>query len=103
MIERVSANVRRLMTAMDWSEHDLAKKSGVSQKAINNLLNQATGCTITTAEKLARPFGLSGWQLMIEDIPADHAFSSTLTEVVRKFLRADEKGREFILSAAERV
>lgn len=103
MIERVSGNVRRLMTAMEWSEHDLAKKSGVSQKAINNLLNRATGCTITTAEKLARPFGLSGWQLMIEEVPADEAFANTLTQVVRKFLRADEKGREFILSAAERV
>lgn len=103
MIERVSGNVRRLMDAMDWSEHDLSKRSGVSQKAINNLLNQTTGCTITTAEKLARPFGLTGWQLMLEEIPPDGAFSTTLTQIVTKFLRADKKGRDFILSAVERA
>jgi hypothetical protein len=91
------------MKAMDWSEHDLAKKSGVSQKAINNLLNRTTGCTITTAEKLARPFGLTGWQLMLEDIPADDAFASTLSQLVVKFLHTDKKGRAFILDAAERA
>lgn len=103
VIGLVSSNVRRLMKARDWSEHDLARKSGVSQKAINNLLNQVTGCTLTTAEKLAAPFGLNGWQLMVEEIPADAAFASTLTGIVVKFMRTDEKGRDFIRAAAERV
>lgn len=103
VIELVSSNVRRLMDAMDWSEHDLAKESGVSQKAINNLLNRTTGCTITTAEKLARPFGLTGWQLMLENVSADAAFSNTLTEIVKKLMKADKKGRDFILSAVERI
>ena len=91
------------MKAMDWSERDLAKKSGVSQKAINNLLNRTTGCTITTAEKLARPFGLTGWQLMLEEIPSDAAFGNTLTNLVVKFLNSDKRGRAFILDAAERA
>jgi transcriptional regulator with XRE-family HTH domain len=103
VIDQVSENVRRLMTAMDWSEHDLAKRSGVSQKAINNLLNRTTGCTITTAHKLAAPFGLTGWQLMIQDIPADAAFASTLTHIVCKFLKSDASGRAFILNAADRA
>jgi plasmid maintenance system antidote protein VapI len=103
VIEIVSFNLRRLMDAMDWSEHELAKRSKVSQKAINNLLNRTTGCTITTADKLARPFGLTGWQLMLENIPLDAAFSATLTQVVVKLVRTDKKGREFILSAAERA
>lgn len=103
MIATVSGNVRRLMKAMEWSEHDLARHSQVSQKAINNLLNQTTGCTITTADKLAKPFGLTGWQLMLEDIPPDMAFGNTLTNVVSKFLKTDPKGREFILSAIERA
>jgi transcriptional regulator with XRE-family HTH domain len=104
VIERVSSNVRRLMQAMDWSEHDLAKKSGVSQKAINNLLNQVTGCTVTTAEKLAHAFGLtSGWQLMIEEVPQDAAFGNTLNHIVVKFLRTDDQGRDFIRQAADRV
>lgn len=103
VIDLVSANVRRLMTAMEWSEHQLAKKSGVSQKAINNLLNRTTGCTITTADKLARPFGLTGWQLMLEDIPADAAFGGTLTQIIAKFLKADTKAREFIRDAVDRA
>jgi transcriptional regulator with XRE-family HTH domain len=103
VIDLVSANVRRLMKAMDWSEHDLARKSGVSQKAINNLLNKTTGYTITTAEKLAKPFGLTGWQLMIEKVPADAAFANTLTHLVVKFLTTDDQGRAFIRSAADRA
>lgn len=103
MIDLVSANVRRLMQAMEWSEHELARRSGVSQKAINNLLNKTTGCTITTAEKLAKPFGLTGWQLMIEKIPADAAFSNTLTNLVLKFTSADDQGRAFIRSAVDRA
>lgn len=103
MIDTVRSNVRKLMDSMDWSEHDLARHSGVSQKAINNLLNQVTGCNITTADRLARPFGLTGWQLMLEDLPADTAFATTLTRVVAKFLTADKRGRDFILSAVERA
>lgn len=103
MVSTVSANLRKLMDGMDWSEHDLSKRSGVSQKAINNLLNETTGCRITTAEKLAQPFGLTGWQLMLEDVPTDAAFASTLTQVVYKLMRTDQKGREFILSAADRA
>lgn len=103
VIDTIRRNVRRLMEAMDWSEHDLAKRSRVSQKAINNLLNGATGCTITTAEKLARPFGLTAWQIMLEDIQPDAAFSSTLTKIVCKVLKTDSAGRAFILNAAERT
>lgn len=99
----VSANVRRLMRSMEWSEHDLARRSGVSQKAINNLLNQATGCTITTADKLARPFGLQGWQLQLPDIPPDAAFANSLTNIVVKWIHTDERGREFISHAADRA
>ena len=103
MVVRVSENVRRLMAAMDWSEHDLAKRSGVSQKAINNLLNHSTGCTVTTAEKLARAFGLTCWQIMLDDVPADAAFSNTLSQLVFKFLKTDKKGRAFIVDAADRA
>lgn len=103
MIDLVSGNVRRLMDAMGWSEHELARRSRVSQKAINNLLNKTNGCTITTADKLARPFGLTGWQLMLENIPADAAFGGTLTQIIAKFLKADPKGREFIRDAVDRA
>ena len=103
VIDTVSTNVRNLMTARGWSEHRLAKESDVSQKAINNLLNKVTGCTITTADKLARPFGLTGWQLMLEKLPIDAAFGTTLTQIVVKILKADTKGRQFILNAAERT
>jgi transcriptional regulator with XRE-family HTH domain len=103
VIHIVSTNVRNLMRSMDWSEHDLAKKSGVSQKAINNLLNKTTGCTITTADKLAKPFGLTGWQLMLEKLPVDAAFGSTLTQIMVKILGTDPKGRDWILNTIARV
>lgn len=103
VVEEVSANLRRLLDTMGWSEHDLARRSNVSQKAINNLLNKFTGCTITTAHKLAAPFGLTGWQIQLPNVNAEAGLNDKLDIVIRKFLKTDQKGREFIMSAIERT
>jgi transcriptional regulator with XRE-family HTH domain len=87
----VSRNLRALPDTMQWSEHDLARRSHVSQKAINNILNGSTGCTVSTAEKLAIAFGLHGWQLMLENAPTDAALSSTLTGIVDFMLNAGQR------------
>lgn len=61
----VATNLRALLDLREWSEHDLAKKSGVAQKTINNILNMRTAATIETAQSLATPFGLTNWHLLI--------------------------------------
>lgn len=52
----LARNVRGLMDHHGWSEHDLAKRSGVSQKAINNLLNVKSAPTLDTIDMLAAAF-----------------------------------------------
>lgn len=71
----VSENVRRLYQVSGIkSENELAKKSGVSQKTVNFLLDEAivSNPTVAVMDRLAKHFGVKAWMLMIEDFPFDH-------------------------------
>lgn len=47
------------------SDNALAKLAGLDQKSIWRILHKEQSPTIETLEKLARPFGLHAWQLLI--------------------------------------
>lgn len=98
----LSENVRGLMTLRQWSEHELAQVSGVAQKTINNLLNLRGSCTVTTAELIARAFGLTAWQLLMQDLPTQIQTSPTLSALVGDWLNASAEGRELISKIAHR-
>lgn len=69
--EILSSNLRALIDLHEWSERALAEKSKVAQKTINKILNQQSSPTAEITEKLAKAFGLNGWQLMFPDLPTD--------------------------------
>lgn len=100
--EAVAANLRDLMRLRKWSEHELAKRSGVAQKTINNVLNRKSACSIETAEHLARPFNLAGWHLMIPGLPKVLIDSPTLFTLVQDWMTASDEGRDLIERLAKR-
>lgn len=61
-------NVRQLMARNEWSQRELAKRAGVSQRAVGYLINykdaQDRHPTTQTVEAVARAFGLQAWELM---------------------------------------
>ena len=90
------------MRMKDWTQMELAAKSGVSQRMISHVLSQSTGCSTETAEALAKPFGLTGWHLLVPGLPDELLRSPSLSRLVDTYVQADEKGRSMIDMVAER-
>ena len=100
--ETLARNLKALMRMKDWTQMELAAKSGVSQRMISHVLSQSTGCSTETAEALAKPFGLTGWHLLVPGLPDELLRSPSLSRLVDTYVQADEKGRSMIDMVAER-
>ena len=94
--EILSSNLRALIDLHEWSERALAEKSKVAQKTINKILNQESSPTVETTEKLAKAFGLNGWQLMVPNLPTDLLESQSLQVLLENYVSASGAGREYI-------
>lgn len=100
----VAKNLRRLMDTEGLSEAALSRRTGgnVSQKAINNILNQRQACTIETADKLARAFDLDLWCLLLPTLPEDSSVIGSMRKLYDSFATASPEGQELINKVAER-
>ncbi len=60
-------NLNALMKTRDGphSENDLAAKSKVAQATIGRIRAKTSDAKIDTVDKLARAYGLEGWQLLV--------------------------------------
>jgi transcriptional regulator with XRE-family HTH domain len=75
------------MNHYQMTQAQLAKKSGVAQKTVSNILNfEATtrSLTMENADKIARAFGLQLWHLCIPDLPLELMTDDTLERVIEK-------------------
>lgn len=82
---------------LDW----LAKKSGISKRMIQYILKCERTATVNTADQLAEPFGLTGWQLITPGLRADLVKNGRLERLVQNFYRSSEEGRDYISRVAE--
>lgn len=98
----VAKNLKALMEGADWNQSELARRSGVSQRHISDILKGHTQCTIPVANDLAAPFGLTGWHLLLPDLPKDLVGSPAIARLVAAYIKADAAGREFLDAAGER-
>lgn len=68
-------NLRALMQTQGGphSQGELSRKSGVAQATIGRILSkEGENARIETVERLARAYGLQGWQLMIAGMDPDN-------------------------------
>lgn len=82
---------------LDW----LAKKSGISKRMIQYILKCERTATVNTAEALAEPFGLTGWQLITPGLRADLVKNGCLERLIANFYRSTDEGRDYISRVAE--
>lgn len=61
----LSENLQALMDELDISENELARRSGVSQKQVNNIVNERTGCGTDALDAIARVAGVAAWTLLV--------------------------------------
>ena len=100
--ETLIDNLRFLMRQEKLSEDALGKRAGLSQKAINNILNGKSAPSIDTLDKIAVAFGLQGWHLIVPNLPTELLNSPSIEKLYRSFATASPEGRELIERVAER-
>ena len=95
-------NVRYLLGKMNWSEAELGRRAGVSQKTVNNVVRLEKSTKIETADAIAKPFGLEGWQLFLPNLRNDYETGGTISKLFVDYLSASQQGQQHILWVAER-
>jgi transcriptional regulator with XRE-family HTH domain len=95
-------NLKALMQRRDWSQAQLADKSGVSQRHISNVLRAQTSSSVESVDALANAFGLPGWLLLIPGLDVTLMDGPLIPRLVSFYRGAGPEGRELIERLAER-
>lgn len=64
----LARNVEGLMRVRGWSQAQLAKKAGVGQKTISNVVNARQSIQVDVIEALASALGVEVWQLFMPNL-----------------------------------
>jgi len=100
--QALADNLKKRLAERGWSESELSRRSGVSQKAVNNAVQQRASTQLDTADAMAKALGINCWQLLA---PSNAGTSYAEPEVLRliaNFTRASDAGRNWIEQVAER-
>lgn len=89
-------NLSWLLHERQWSQRDLAQRSGVSQRQISNIVTGKMAPTIETADALAEAFGLPGWILLNADMPTDLLETPSLRKLVAGWIKASDEDRAYL-------
>jgi len=81
-----AAVLAELMRQRSWSQMELAKKSGISQKQISNLLSGKQSPSLDTAEAIAQAFDLETWHMLIRATGLPPNDLARLRRVIAAFL-----------------
>lgn len=100
--DTLAKNLKMLLQLRGWNQVQLAAKSGVSQRMISSVLAKQSGCSVETADALAQPFGLTGWQLILPNLSEDLVRSGAVASLVDSYMSASPEGRALIDAMALR-
>lgn len=99
--DNLATNVRFLMADRGWNQVQTAKKAGVSQKSVSNILNRRKDAQLSVIEKLATAFGLSAWHLILPDLDKEIIGNGRVDRLLLDYMRASASGRDIISRIAE--
>lgn len=101
--EIIANNLKRLMDHREMKQNLLAKKTGISQRTISNILNPGSVGSITMIqiERLATFFNLEPYHLMIPDLPIDELLNKRIEKVIECYAQSTPESRENIKRIAE--
>lgn len=100
--ETLVINLKMLMTKTNTSSADLSKRSGVSKRMIDYILNGDRKPSVELAGDLAEAFGLTGWQLIMPSLPYDLAKDGTLDKLIKDYTHCAQTSQDYISHVAER-
>ena len=89
----LAKNVRAMLTTLQWSENELARRSGVSQKQVNNICMARTGCGVDAMAAIAHAMAIDAWQLLVPGFHAHTDIASRTARLMNAYLAAANHGR----------
>jgi hypothetical protein len=76
----LAANVKACLGCLEWSESELSRRSGVSQKQVNNIVRERNGCGVEALALLGRALGVPYWLLLMPNLGQAVADGQTIGE-----------------------
>jgi transcriptional regulator with XRE-family HTH domain len=103
MTEIVADNVHKLMKYYGMKQTALAKRAGISQRTVSNVLNPGSVESITTdtIEKLAKCFKLPPYRIVMPGYSAEELLDKRIETVIECYTKVSTDGRENIKRIAE--
>ena len=100
--DTLADNLTRLMAKFGYSNRKLGELSGISDRYIGMIRNGDNKATVDVADALAKPFGLTGWQLIIPGLDIEAAANGRIDKLVRNYQKAPPASRDYIDGIAAR-
>lgn len=89
----LAKNVRALLEQHQWSENELARRCGVSQKQVNNITMHRTGCGIDALDSIAHSFAIEPWQLLVPGTAKEDDMPQRTGRFLASYFKAAPKDR----------
>lgn len=96
--ELFSENLKALMQEKGWNATEVANRCGLTRPYISLLLKNERQPTVSSLEKIARAFGMEGWQLIVRG----NKTSEDVCRLVKAYQSADIDTRAALLTLVER-
>lgn len=105
MATAVAGNLKRLMEAEQISQAQLAKRTGIGQSTLSNLLDASKPLEInprmTTLMQLGAHFNVPAWLLMMGELPLELLKSGRMAKLIQNYADSSDEGRHTIDRIAE--
>lgn len=99
----LAENLHALMRRHELTQTALAKRAGVSQRTVSNLLDpEKHSPTLESVDAVAAAFGLEGWHLIMPSLMDDLNGETSIAAMVKAYNESSPDGKRHILRVAER-
>lgn len=95
-------NLKYLLQITGMHKNDVAKKSGVSSRYIDYLLNFDKYPSIEVAENIGQAFGLDGWHMILPNLDYELGKNGKLAELLKDFTESSKITQAYISEVLNR-
>lgn len=101
-VEHLAATLRAHLQARELSETEFAKKAGLAQKTVNNMLHGRHPAKLDSIEKAAVALGIGIWELLLPANGTPNTSARSVSKLITAYRHASESGQDLIMQIAER-
>ena len=89
----VAQNLRAVLNRREWSESELARRTGISQKQINNIVRERYGCSVEAMHTIGRALDIPFWLLTMSGSSESDVLPTRVERLAYAYLSCNERER----------